>query len=98
MASHLPISLGHELRRPDSQGRIIIGKGYTDKLFSVEPQTNGDIVLRPVVAIHEREAWLFANPEALASVKRGLEQSAAGQVVDLGSFEEFASDDLDDED
>jgi len=32
------------------------------------------------------EAWLFKSQEALASVKRGLADSAAGRTNDLGSF------------
>jgi hypothetical protein len=32
------------------------------------------------------ETWLFENKEALASVKRGLADSAAGRTKDIGSF------------
>lgn len=74
------------VRQPDSAGRIIIGKQYKDKLFSVQPQPNGDILLSPVVLRHEREVWLYENAGAMASVKRGLEQSAQGETHDLGDF------------
>ena len=30
--------------------------------------------------VHEREAWLMANPEAFESVKRGLADVAAGRL------------------
>lgn len=75
-----------ELRRPDSQGRIAIGKEHADETYAVEKLPNGDILLRPVVVMHKREAWLFANQDALASVKRGLDQAASGRTHDLGSF------------
>jgi hypothetical protein len=78
------------IRQPDSAGRIIIGKAFRGKLFSVQPQPNGDILLSPVVVRHEREAWLFENAEALASVRRGLEQSARGETHDLGDFSQYA--------
>lgn len=82
-----------ELKRPDSAGRITIGREHKDKLFAVQPQPNGDILLSPVVVRHEREVWLYDNPEALASVKRGLAQSARGEGEYLGSFAQYADDD-----
>jgi hypothetical protein len=77
---------GQEIRKPDAQGRIIIGKEHADENYAVEKQSNGDILLRPVTVIHKREAWLFANHLALQSVKRGLDDAAAGRINDLGTF------------
>ncbi len=81
--------MAHKIvRQPDSAGRIIIGRQYRDKQFVIEPLPNGDILLSPVVVRHEREAWLYENPGAMASVQRGLEQSARGEGKSLGSFAE----------
>ena len=97
-ASHLwgvsgdSIIMKPEVRTPDSAGRIVIGREYAQEQFSVEPQPNGEIILRPVVVMAKSEAWLFQNQEALSMVRRGLEQSAAGRLVDMGSFAEFDSD------
>ncbi len=88
---------GRELRNPDAQGRITIGKDLSGETYEVERQMNGDILLRPVVVFHKQERWLFDNQVALASVKRGLQQAAAGQTHDLGSFAEYAEE-PDDED
>jgi len=81
---------GQEIRKPDAQGRIVIGKEFADETYTVEKQNNGDILLRPVVVIHKQEAWLFSNQDALASVKRGLKEAAEGKTHDLGSFAEHA--------
>lgn len=40
------------------------------------------------------EKWLYENPEALADVKRGLADSAAGRGVAM-SFLEYADSDVD---
>lgn len=86
-----------ELKRPDSAGRILIGKENKDKLFAVQPQPNGDILLSPVVVRHDREAWLYENPEALASLDRALDQSARGEGQFVGSFAQYADDPLDED-
>lgn len=57
---------------------------------------HGEILLVPIYEIPKREMWLYQNPEALASVTRGLEQAAKGDVSDLGDFTRFADEDLDD--
>jgi hypothetical protein len=89
MSNKEPIQTGLELRKPDAQGRIVIGKEHADETYSVEKLDNGDILLRPVVVIHKNEAWLYSNPEALASVRRGLQQISEGKSTDLGSFAHY---------
>ena len=45
--------------------------------------------------IAKREAWLFENRAALESLNRGIEEAEKGEVYDLGSFAEFADDEID---
>ncbi|MBF0564989.1 MAG: hypothetical protein HQK89_07095 [Nitrospirae bacterium] len=40
-------------------------------------------LLKDQVEIPENEQWLYDNPEALAMVMKGLEDSANGRVVKL---------------
>ena len=44
-----------DLRKPDAQGRIAIGKQHANETYSVEEQPNGDILLRPVVVLHKSD-------------------------------------------
>lgn len=79
--------------RPDAKGRITLGKlaeGISS--FHVSMDKEGRIILEPYAEIPAREAWLFKNPKALASVKRGLEQSAKGETKDLGDFSKYTKD------
>ena len=68
--------------RPDSKGRVTLGKlaeGISS--FAVLSQPDGNLLLIPMVEIPAREKWLFDNKDALASVKRGLADSAQGNTL-----------------
>ena len=67
----------------DQGGRINLGKSRAGLSFRVLEQ-GSQLILEPVETEHvpAAEAWLFRNTEALASVRRGLEQAAAGKLVE----------------
>ncbi len=76
--------------RPDAKGRITLGKlaeGVSS--FRVSEQPSGAYLLEPMVEIPASENWLFKNKTALASVRRGIAQSAKGEVRSRGSFAKF---------
>jgi predicted transcriptional regulator len=39
--------------------------------------------------VPESDKWLYDNPTALASVRKGLADAAAGRTVSLGSFAKY---------
>jgi hypothetical protein len=67
----------------DQGGRINLGKSRAGCSFRVVEQ-GSHLILEPVETVHvpAAEAWLFRNREALSSVRRGLEQVAAGNLVE----------------
>jgi len=67
-----------------------IAVGEAGSAFNVYHNKLGQIVLDPVKAIPVSEAWLWENPEAFASVKRGLQQADKGETHDLGDFTRYA--------
>ena len=56
---------------------------------------DGNIILEPYSEVPAREKWLFDNPQALKAVKTGLAQAGAGKASSLGSFAEYADEDID---
>src|SRR5258708_15431006 len=65
-----------------------LGKKNCDLRFEIHMNDAGQILLSPH-AIHPEEAWLYKNPKALASVRRGLNELAGGKRYNLGSFQGF---------
>jgi glycine cleavage system aminomethyltransferase T len=76
-----------DIVQPDSRGRLS---------YRVMVNDDGQILLDPVVAIPERELWLWKNPEAIASVQRGIQQAAEGELHDMGSFSQYADVEVED--
>ena len=79
-----------EVTQSDSRGRLTLGQVVKGKSYRVMINNEGQILLDPVVSIPERELWLWQNPDALASVKRGIEQASTEQGRDLGDFSQYA--------
>jgi hypothetical protein len=68
--------------KPDAKKRVVLQKVQIPEgiTYHVYENSMGQIILDPQVTIPASEAWLFNNPEALASVKRGLTDAAKGHV------------------
>lgn len=79
----------------DAKHRIVI-KGAIEQHYKIYRNSAGQILLDPQVMIPAREAWLYKNKEALASVRHGLQQAGEGKLLDLGSFAKYADDEIDD--
>ena len=80
--------------RPDSKGRITLGKlaeGVSS--YHLKPLPDGKLLLEPFTEIPARERWLWKNPEALRSVRQGIEDAAAGRLFYVGSFAKYAKED-----
>jgi hypothetical protein len=76
--------------KPDAKKRITLHKVQMREGVSYHMYSNsiGQIILDPQVTIPASEIWLFNNPDALASVRRGLSDAAKGKVskIDLGTL------------
>ena len=85
-----------DFKRVDPTGRFSLGKKHANQTYSVEQKKDGTLILTPVAIIPERELWLWKNKQALDAVKEGLEQSKRGETSEIGSFEQYASEELED--
>jgi hypothetical protein len=83
----------------DSRNRICLTPFLPDGLnvTSYKAYQEGDkIILEPMTEIPAREAWLYQNPTALASVLEGLKQAEDGRVSELDiDYSEFLKDEDD---
>lgn len=75
--------------REDSRGRVVLGARATKPdAYQVFTNDAGEILLVPVKEVPEAEWWLWQNPQAMAALQAGLEDSGAGRVrpLDLGAW------------
>ena len=77
------LSLDERKRIP--LGRILKIVKSNTTLYNAE-MINGKIVLEPMKVIPEREAWLYNNPAALSSVKRGLSENPKHKLSDMSKY------------
>ena len=79
---------------PRCKGPYCFGQaGQGVSSYRLHQESDGRLILEPFVEIPERERWLYKNQPLLASVEAGLRDVAAGRIVSLGSFAQYADDD-----
>lgn len=76
----IEVELDSRQRLP--MARIIQGSHHR---FRVIDLGNGEYLISPVVTISERELAMLRNPEAMASLTKGMRQAAEGAVTRRGS-------------
>ena len=65
----------------DAKGRVTLGGHFANRAVIVEHRSEDEVIVRLARVIPEREVWLYENPKALASVRRGLDQARKGNVT-----------------
>lgn len=68
----------------DAKGRLTLGDAFANHTVLVEQHGEGEVLVKLARVIPAREAWLYDNAEALASVRRGLKQAAQGKFAKNG--------------
>jgi hypothetical protein len=80
-----------EFAQPDAKKRLSLGEALGGATaFNIYCNPLGQLILDPVKTIPASEMWLYENEGALASVKKGLRESAEGKSVYRGSFAQHA--------
>lgn len=80
-----------EFAQPDAKKRLSLGEALRGATaFNIYRNPLGQLILDPVKTIPASEMWLYETPEALASVKQGLRESAEGKSIYRGSFARHA--------
>ncbi|WP_419234965.1 hypothetical protein [Rickettsia endosymbiont of Nabis limbatus] len=80
--------------KPDTKGRITLGK-IADGISSFHVTVNnkdGQIILEPYTEIPLKESWLFNNKVALTKLKKGIKNSAKGQIAPREDFRKYLND------
>jgi hypothetical protein len=78
---------------PDNKNRVSLGAAVVTEpgvRYRVMKNEIGQILLDPVKSVPAYEAWVWENPDRIASIKRGVAEAEAGKVVsiDLSAYED----------
>jgi hypothetical protein len=74
-------------KQVDLKGRLTLGARFAGRMVIIREESESVVTIELARVIPEREAWLYENPRALASVRRGLAQARAGELepIDLAA-------------
>lgn len=75
------LNLGEKIRE-------IIAKTKADA-FQIFIGDEGDILLRPVVTIPSKEAWIYQNPNVLKRIRKGFQDAGEGRTKQIKDVKNF---------
>lgn len=87
-----------EVKSVDFKNRINLGSKIVAFASRIIKRTDayqicigseGDILLRPVVNIPSKEAWIYQNPKVKKQVREGLQEAAKGNIEKVKDLDTF---------
>lgn len=54
----------------------------------------GKIILEPMAEIPAYELWVHQNPQVMADIQEGIQESYEGKILSKGSFAEYLDDEI----
>ena len=77
--------------KPDTKNRVVLPKSLVREgiTYRISVNSVGQIILDPQVTIPASELWVFENKDILASIDKGMAESANGQAIKRGSFAKY---------
>ena len=79
----------HRITLSDKAVKAVRLKNKKITSYQVLVGKRGDILLRPSVSIPASEAWIYENPEVIASIRRGLKQAKEGKITKVHDLDKF---------
>ena len=52
------------------------------------------IILEPMVEISAHESWIYENPKAVKSIRKGVKEAKEGKLKNRPSYAKFADDEI----
>lgn len=86
-----------DIKPLDVKKRILLGEKVHNMIakktkldgFKIFIGDEGDILLRPVVTIPSREAWIYKNPEVMRQIRKGLGEAKQGKIEKIKDIDKF---------
>ena len=75
----------------DDRRRVLLPRKLVKQgvIYHIYANKLGQIVLDPQATIPASELWVFEDKDTLASIDKGMAESADGQTAKRGSFAEY---------
>ncbi len=92
------ISMG--IKTVDSKSRLTLGRKILKLVtaqtgaeeFQIFYGEDGDILLRPMVSIPSKEAWIYRNPKVFKAIKQGLSEARQKKFEKVKDLDKFLND------